>query len=94
MLKVTTAAMTRLSTKLARKQTTDDSTLRFSRKPGGWKLHLDDPRPADETFVHEGKKILVLDEETSAAMSDWLLDVHDTDAGPRLRLTEPSTSGS
>ena len=88
MLQVTTAALDRLATKLAHKKTTDASTLRFSRKPGGWKLHLDEARPDDSLFVHDGQKVLVLDGEVLEAMTNFKLDVRNTDVGPRLRLSD------
>jgi hypothetical protein len=92
MLQVTTAALDRLATKLAHKKTTDASTLRFSRKKNGWKLHLDEPRPEDSMFVHDGQKVLVLDGEVTEAMTNWRLDVRNTDSGPRLRLSDGSST--
>ena len=92
MLRVTTAALGRLSDKLSRKSTTADGVLRFSRRERGWKLRLDGASPADEAFVHEGKKVLVLDQETSKAMSSKLLDVMHTDSGPRLKLIDASST--
>ncbi|MEK6798168.1 MAG: hypothetical protein AABZ12_04320 [Planctomycetota bacterium] len=86
MLTVTTAALDRLSTKLAGKKAADDSAMRFTRKPGGWKLHFDHPRPADETFIHEGKKVLVLNERASKGMANMTLEVANTEVGPRLKL--------
>ena len=47
---------------------------------------LDHPRPADETFIHEGKKVLVLNERASKGMANMTLEVANTEVGPRLKL--------
>jgi len=86
MLTVTAAALDRLSTKLARKKADDDVALRFTRRPGGWRLRLDRAAPADKTFTHEGRNVLLLDKDVARAMTSMMLDVRDTDKGPRLRL--------
>ncbi len=86
MLDVTTAARGRLLEKLVHKATAEEMALRFTQKPGGWKLRPDEARPGDTTFTHEGRNVLLLDEETSQAMADLVLDVRSTDAGPRLTL--------
>lgn len=92
MLKVTAAALSRLSTKLSRKKAADDAVLRFTRKPGGWKLRIDDSRPADKTFAHEGRDVLALDNEVSEAMSQMTLDVTNAKGKPRLKLLSASDS--
>lgn len=94
MLKVTTAALDRLSQKLDNKKAADEAALRFTRKPGGWRLQIDDPRPADKAFTHEGKKVLVMDGEVSQAMANMTLDVEKTGGGPRLRLLSDPGSES
>jgi len=86
MLTVTEGALDRLSRKLVHRNAADDVALRFTRKTGGWKLRPDRTRPADQTFTHEGKEVLVLDEAVSRAMTDMTLDVRQTKAGPRLTL--------
>ena len=95
MLQVTTAALDRLVTKLARRKTADESTLRFACKPqGGWKLHLDNRQPDDEMFVHEGKTVLVLSDEVSKTLSHLRLDVINTASGPRLKLRSKGQDGT
>lgn len=86
MFTVTAAARDRLSAKLAGKNANDDEALRFTRKPGGWKLRLDRARPADTEFTHGGRTVLVLDRAVSQAMTDMTLDVRSTESGLRLRL--------
>jgi hypothetical protein len=86
MLTVTTAALDRLSTKLARKKAGEGMALRFTRRPGGWRLRLDRADPADKTYTHEGRNVLLLDQDVSRAMASMTLDVRVTNRGPRLRL--------
>ena len=86
MLNVTLGARVRLSRKLARKEATDDVAMRFTRRTGGWKLRLDQPRPADTAITHEGRIVLLLDEAVSQSMTDMTLDVRNSGAGPRLTL--------
>lgn len=86
MITVTTAARDRLSTKLTGRNAKDDEALRFTRRPGGWKLRLDRARPTDTKFTHGGRTVLVLDSAVSQAMTNMTLDVERTDSGPRLKL--------
>jgi hypothetical protein len=86
MLTVTRGAGVRLLRKLARKGATDEIAMRVTRKTRGWKLRLDHARPADTAITHEGRIVLLLDEEVSQAMADMTLDVSSTQAGPRLTL--------
>jgi hypothetical protein len=86
MFTVTMAALDRLSRKLARKKPTDGVALRFTRRAGGWKLRLDQPRPGDTEFAHDGRSVLLLNAAVSQAMTNVTLDVKSTDSGPRLML--------
>jgi hypothetical protein len=86
MLTVTAGALDRLSRKLSRKHAADAEAYRFTQKTGGWKLRLDQERPADTAFSHGGRSVLLLDAAVSVAMANLTLDVRTTDSGPRLRL--------
>lgn len=86
MLTVTPGARERLTRKLAHKKAGEDEAMRFTRKPGGWKLSVDRARPADTAITYQGRIVLLLDKATSRAMTNATLDVKDTNAGPRLRL--------
>jgi Fe-S cluster assembly iron-binding protein IscA len=86
MLTVTPAARERLTRKLARRKAGEDEAMRFTRKPGGWKLSVDRAHADDTAITHEGKIVLLLDAVASKAMTNATLDVKDTDAGPRLKL--------
>ena len=86
MITATPGARVRLLRKLTRKDATDDVAMRFTRRTGGWKLRLDHARSADTAITHEGRLVLLLDEQVSQAMADMTLDVAGTEAGPRLTL--------
>ena len=86
MLTVTPGAGVRLLRKLSRKGATDGMAKRFTRKTHGWRLRVDRARRADTAITHEGRIVLLLDEQVSLAMADMTLDVRNTKAGPRLAL--------
>lgn len=52
----------------------------------GRTLRFDHARPGDATFAHEGRTVLLLDQEASQSLAGRTLDVEDTDEGPRLRM--------
>ncbi len=87
MLTVTPMALERLSQKLARTGAAEDVALRFKRSKGRWQLREDRARPEDATFAHQGRNVLLLDQAVSEAMSRMALDVRQTEAGPRLKLS-------
>ena len=74
MLTVTEPALHRLSRRLARRKAAEGMALRFVRREGGWKLCVDHESAGDTTFTHEGKKVLLLDEDVAKAMADLTLD--------------------
>jgi len=86
MLTVTRGAGARLLRKLARKGAADEMAMRFTRRTNGWRLRVDHARPADTAITHQGRLVLLLDEQVSEAMADMTLDVRKTKAGPRLAL--------
>lgn len=86
MLIVTTAALDRLSEKLAGKNANDGRAFRFTQRTGCWRLRLDQARPDDTTFAHKGKNVLVVDAAVAEAMAKMMLDVRGTEAGVKLRL--------
>ncbi|HNQ25024.1 MAG TPA: hypothetical protein PKK06_18250 [Phycisphaerae bacterium] len=86
MLTITTPALERLSRRLARKGAADDMALRVTRREGGWTLRLDHECAGDTAFSHEGRKVLLLDETVSDAMTNMTLDTRKGDRRSRLRL--------
>jgi hypothetical protein len=83
----------RLSQKLARKQAAGDVALRFRQTNGRWKLHVDHARPDDETFAHDGRKVLLLHRAAADALNERTLTVRDTKSGPRLKLRSNAEGG-
>jgi len=88
MFTLTEAAGARLADKLAKKSAGDDVALRFTRQgeQRRWTLRLDKHCPADTTFSHEGRIVLMFDEQSSHLLRNRMLDIRETDEGPRLRL--------
>jgi len=88
MFTVTDAAGVCLAERLVEKDAEEDVALRFvrQRERRGWTLELDKPRPADITFLNEGRIVLVLDERSSHLLRNKMLDTRETEMGPRLRL--------
>ncbi len=84
MLAVTQTARERLSEILAPHP--DDVAARIVRRKGRMKLRRSTQRPGDELFDHEGRTVLLLDEDVSAHLEHRTLDVRDSEDGPRLKL--------
>ena len=51
-------------------------------------IKVDNERPDDATIEHEGKTLLVLDEDTVVALSSKTLDIEETSEGPVLALVD------
>lgn len=93
MLRVTSAAKNRLLTKLVDSKAAADEAWRFTPKKSGWKLRLDREQPNDKTLVHEGRNVLLLDQDVLRTMTKLTLDVANLDTKPRLTLrTVPKKS--
>ena len=86
MLMVTEAARDRLLSKLVNRKAADDEGMRFMRREGRWRLHLERACPDDTTVTHQGRNVLLMDEGVSDAMTSMTLDVRQTERGPRLTL--------
>ena len=63
----------------------EDCVGKPRRKNEPW-LRLDRSNPADLSFAHKGRAVLVLDKAVSEAMLDKTLDVKRTESGSRLIL--------
>ena len=86
MLKVTDAARNRLLSKLVSRKASDSEAFRFTRKKGGWKLRIDQAQPNDTKLAHQGRDVLLLDQDVSRNMSKLTLDVTSVDSNQRLTL--------
>ena len=94
MLTVTKTALNRLSRRLARQEAPADTALRFTRREGGWTLHLDRESAGDTAFAHDGRNVLLLDATVSHAMADMTLDTQKIGERSRLRLSRNARPGN
>ncbi len=86
MFSITEAAGAHLAGLLERDEAPEDVFVRLEQKKDGLALRLGHAHPGDSTFAHEGRTVLLLDEELCQELADSTLDVEDTEAGPRLRV--------
>lgn len=84
MLRVSDVAGARLSEMLA--DHPDHVAARIVRRGRRMKLRRSRQRAGDEVFAHDGRTVLLLDEEIAAHLKNRTLDVRDTEDGPRLRF--------
>jgi hypothetical protein len=66
----------------------EEAAIRFVLEGSTLTPKLDSARPGDDTFDHDGRKILVLDAQVSQALAESTLDVQATDEGPKLVLLQ------
>ncbi|UCF34059.1 MAG: hypothetical protein JSV78_01885 [Phycisphaerales bacterium] len=86
MLSVTDAATEYLAGLLSDAEAPDDMAVRFVYEAKGFQMRTDGEQPGDTTFAHEGRTVLVMEEQVADLLADRTLDVHDAGAGPRLVL--------
>ena len=84
MLNVTRDAYLRLSEILSKRP--ENVAARIVRRDGRLKLRRGRRRRGDEVFVHEGRTVLLLDQHICEHLQGRILDVRDTQDGPRLRF--------
>jgi Fe-S cluster assembly iron-binding protein IscA len=86
MLTMTEAAGAHLVDLLGEAEVPEDVAIRFVIESEELTLRLDKERPGDESFSHEGKTVLLVDEEMSSMLTGKTLDVEPSDEGPKLTL--------
>jgi hypothetical protein len=88
MFRLTDAAAERLARKLTDAEASQDISARCVRRGEGrgWGLRLDNARPQDVTFAHQGRTVLLLDAGVARQLTHKTLDVCDTDKGPKLQF--------
>src|SRR5262245_37592900 len=84
MLHVSTPAAARMAHLLGARP--ENAVLRIVCRKQRLRLRLGTVHPGDQTFVHEGRVVLALDERIGTTLSLRQLELRQTDAGPRLRL--------
>ena len=86
MVSVTYTAGEHLAYTLSEHQLPDDVVLRIIWTKGGVEMQPDKIRPGDETFDHNGKVVLVLDQQTSQLFGNKTIDLMTDDDGSHLIL--------
>ena len=86
MLTVTYCAAEHLAYTLSEHQVPDEVVLRIEFTKGGVEMQPDKIRPGDETFDHNGKVVLVLDQQTSQLLGNKTIDLTADDDGSHLIL--------
>ena len=86
MLNVTYEATEHLAYMLAQANAPEGKAIRLVRHADGVKMNLDSSYLADETFEHDGKTVLLIDEKVLKLLSGKTLDVEHTEKGPALTL--------
>ena len=94
MFKVSDAAAVRLAEKLERLEAPREKVARFCVDREGLHLRLSKVRPGDTQFAHEGKTVLVVDDELVRRLASRTLDVKQTAAGSRLSLIGAGHAGT
>gem|GEM_PF-818989 len=83
---VTEAAGGYLTAVLDNANASEETAIRLVLEGNTLTPQLDNTRPGDETFDHEGRMILMLDAQVSQVLDDSTLDIEATDEGPKLIL--------
>jgi Fe-S cluster assembly iron-binding protein IscA len=86
MLTITETAGAHLAQLLVENDASEDVAIRFLLVGEKLRPILDDVRPGDVTFKHQGKTILALDEPLSERLADTTLDVKEAGDGKHLSL--------
>ncbi|MEX0885418.1 MAG: hypothetical protein WD009_03165 [Phycisphaeraceae bacterium] len=86
MLTITETAGEHLSQLLEDAEAPEGAAARFVASDEGLSLHVDEPRPGDETLEHEGRTVLLLDAQIAELLADRTLDIEQTEEGPALTL--------
>ena len=86
MVTVTYSAAEHMAYTLSEHEVRDEVVLRIKFTKGGVEMQPDKIRPGDETFDHNGKVVLVLDQQTSQLLGNKTIDLMTDDDGSHLIL--------
>ncbi len=86
MVTVTYTAVEHMAYTLSDLQARDDVVWRIRPTNGGVGIQPDKIRPDDETFDHNGKVVMVMDQQTSQLLGKMTIDLMTDDDGSRLIL--------
>jgi Fe-S cluster assembly iron-binding protein IscA len=93
MFKISNAAAVRLAEKLEQMEAPHEKVVRFCVDSEGLHLRLSKKRPGDTQFAHEGKTVLVVDDNLFQRLASRTLDVKQTETGDRLSLVHADRDG-
>lgn len=79
---------------LDRANAPEEAAIRFAVEGDELISKLDKPRPGDATFDHEGRKVLVMDEEMARLLDGSTLDLQPTNEGEKLVLNAAAKRSS
>jgi hypothetical protein len=86
MLTVTETAGEYLTTLLDGANAPEETAIRLVLDGNTLTPKLDNARPGDATFDHEGRMVLVLDTQVTQVLAESMLDVRAAEEGPTLVL--------
>ena len=86
MFTMTETAGEYLTTVLDDSNAAEETAIRLVVEDNTLTPKLDNARPGDATFDHEGRTVLVLDEQMTQVLAESRLDVRATEEGPQLVL--------
>jgi hypothetical protein len=85
---VTKSAVTHLDGLLKDVKASPEACIRLAKKQGGLQLQLDREQPGDHTVVHNGRTILVFNDEIENFLQHRTIDLRETESGPTLVVKE------
>ena len=86
MVTVTYTAAEHMAYTLSEHEDRDDVVLRIKVRKGGVEVQPDKIRPGDERFDHNGRVVLVLDQQTSQLLGNKTVDLMTDNDGAHLIL--------
>jgi hypothetical protein len=86
MFTMTETAGEYLSTVLENANAAEETAIRLVFDGNALTPKLDNVRPGDATFDHEGRMVLMLDAQVTQVLAESMLDVRATEEGPKLVL--------
>ncbi len=88
MVTVTYTAVEHMAYMLYEHQVRDDVVLRIELANGGVEMQMDKMRQGDKAFYHDGKVVLVLDQQTLKLLGNKTIDLMTDDDGSHLILED------
>ncbi len=88
MVTLTYTAGERMAYMLSDNQVRDDFVVRMKPTKGGVEMQPDKIRPGDESFDHNGKVVLVLDQQTLQLLGNKTIDLMTDEDGSHLILKD------